>query len=180
MIRQGEGTLVPAFTKPLGILGIEGIYDLVALRDNHSDEPYYQQMVENVFGTDEVSLTHTILKTCNLRLYLRGKCLPILQAWWAACSPVSGDYNRHWPDGKLTVLVHSLEDELVESDQMYRMKAALSSQRSAALEGSLATNRLDAIQILDGKHDEIWREGTQLAKSIANAVERLVQLQLQK
>lgn len=56
MIRQGEGPLVPAFTKPLGILGIEGIYDLVALRDNHVDEPYYQQMVENVFGTDEVSL----------------------------------------------------------------------------------------------------------------------------
>jgi hypothetical protein len=61
---------------------------------------------------------------------------------------------------------------------MYRMKAALSLQRPAAPEGSFATNRLDIVQILTGKHDEIWREGSQLAKSITHAVERLVQLQL--
>ena len=47
---------MPAFTKPLAILGVEGIYDLVALRDNHAEGPYYQRMIENVFGTDEVSL----------------------------------------------------------------------------------------------------------------------------
>ncbi len=75
-------------------------------------------------------------------------------------------------------MAHSLEDELVEKDQMYRMKAALSLRRPAASEGSFATNRLDIVQILTGKHDEIWREGTQLAKSITHAVERLVQLQL--
>lgn len=76
-------------------------------------------------------------------------------------------------------MAHSLEDELVEEDQMYRMKAALSLQRSAASDGSLATKRLDTIQILTGKHDEIWREGTQLARSITHAVEQLVQLQLE-
>ena len=151
MIRQGESTLAPAFTKPLAILGVEGIYDIVALRDNHNDEPYYQKMVKNVFGTDE--------------------------SWWAACSPVSGDFNKHWLSGKLTVLAHSLEDELVEKDQMYRMKAALNSQRSAAIEGSLAKDRLDSVQILTGKHDEIWKQGTQLAKSIKNAIERLIQLE---
>jgi kynurenine formamidase len=56
MIWREESTLAAAFTKPLGILGVEGIYDLVALRDNHGDAPYYQQMVKNVFGSDEVSL----------------------------------------------------------------------------------------------------------------------------
>ena len=147
MIRQEESVLAPAFTKPLAILGVEGIYDLVALRDNHKDEPVYQQIVENVFGTDE--------------------------AWWAACSPVSGDYNKHWPNGKLTVIAHSLEDELVEKDQMHRMKEALNSQRSSAMGGSAAQNRLDTVQILTGKHDEIWKEATELAKSIANAIERL-------
>lgn len=69
--------MAPAFTKPLAILGVEGIYDLVALRDNHGDTPYYQQMVENVFGSDEVSLPEMTSKTCNSRVYLRGKCLPI-------------------------------------------------------------------------------------------------------
>ena len=61
---------------------------------------------------------------------------------------------------------------------MFRMKAALSSQHEVAVEGSSAHSRLDTIQILTGKHDEIWGEGTQLAKSIANAIERLVQLNL--
>ncbi len=91
---------------------------------------------------------------------------------------MSGDYNKHWPNSKLTILAHSLEDELVEKDQMYRMKAALSSQRSAAIGDSMANDRLDTVQLLTGKHDEIWREGTQLANSIRNAVERLVQLNL--
>ena len=61
---------------------------------------------------------------------------------------------------------------------MYRMKAALSSQREAAPENSPAHERLDAVQVLTGKHDEIWREGTQLARSIKNAVERVVQIEL--
>ena len=91
---------------------------------------------------------------------------------------MSGDYNKHWPNGKLTVLAHSLEDELVEKDQMYRMKAALISQREVAETGNSAPERLDTVQIVTGKHDDIWREGTQLSKSINNAVERLVSLKL--
>ena len=55
MLCEEQSALALPFAEPLAILGVEGIYDLVALRDNHAEEPYYQRMVENVFGVDEVS-----------------------------------------------------------------------------------------------------------------------------
>ena len=57
MIRRGEGPYKPGYEKPVGVLGVEGVYDMVALRDNHKEEAVYQEIIENVFGTDEVSLT---------------------------------------------------------------------------------------------------------------------------
>ena len=61
---------------------------------------------------------------------------------------------------------------------MYRMKAALEAQREAAPESSPAHERFHTVHILTGKHDEIWKEGTQLAKSLANAVEQLISMEL--
>ncbi len=135
-----HSTLSPAITKPLAILGVEGIYDLLALRNNHCNEPYYQHMLQNAFGTDETR--------------------------WTAASPVSGDYNKHWPNAKLTVLAHSFQDELVEKEQMGRMEAALKEKG--------ADGRVDVGKILKGRHDDVWKEGTELVKSIRYAVDRLV------
>jgi hypothetical protein len=40
---------------PAAIAGVEGIYDVRRLRDDHEQVPIYQYFTENAFGRDEVA-----------------------------------------------------------------------------------------------------------------------------
>jgi kynurenine formamidase len=121
---------------PMAVLGVEGIYDLPALVRNHAKEPFYKAFVINAFGPDEAA--------------------------WRAASPVSGKYAESWPEGKLAVLAHSREDELVEWEQVDNQHRALKQQGFDEVSGE---RRLKLVEVR-GKHDQVWQEGGELARAI--------------
>lgn len=124
---------------PKGVLGLEGIYDLVALRDSHKEIPVYQEIIENAFGNEN---------------------------HWDSASPTSTEFSKSWTSGKLVVLAHSVNDELVDQGQLDRMAARLKDWTGAG--------RRDCILSLKGKHDDVWRQGWELAQSIVTALQHLL------
>jgi len=88
----GESGFGVGVEKPVALVGLEGIYDLPLLVENHADVPYYAAFVASAFGYDE--------------------------KLWKRVSPVSGDVGRIWKDTKCVVLGMSEEDELVEWEQV--------------------------------------------------------------
>ncbi len=126
---------------PLAVVGVEGLYDLTALVKHHSGESEYRDFVSNAFGSDE--------------------------RVWVAVSPTSGEYEESWPDGRVVVLAHSREDELVEWEQVDLMERALKAQ---GWDGASTERRLDLIE-LKGKHDQVWEEGKELARAIEAIME---------
>ncbi|KAI9722284.1 MAG: hypothetical protein M1812_001756 [Candelaria pacifica] len=133
-------------TKPIGILGIEGVYDLVALVEQYKEIPLYEEIVTNAFGGSK--------------------------GVWAEASPASGAYDMTWANGQLTVLAHSSEDELIDEEQHTLMGKALKETSSTI--GS-RRQRQDLVLALAGKHDEVWEKGHATAESIVTAVEHLVE-----
>ena len=98
-------------------------------------------------------------------------------------SPVSGKYNaQQWPEGKLLVLCHSYEDELVERAQRDVMCVALDREGFNIVmevgddedEVKAEGRRVVNVRDLKGGHDWIWEDGKQIAILAAEAVERLV------
>ncbi|KAK5120565.1 hypothetical protein LTR85_006221 [Meristemomyces frigidus] len=126
---------------PVAILGVEGLYDLPALVEFHSKEPFYREFVANAFGRDAST--------------------------WPSVSPTAGDYENSWQDGKLAVLAHSREDELVEWAQVDHMHKALKSQGFDEASGD---RRLKLVELC-GKHDEVWQDGLELARAIEATVQ---------
>ncbi|MCJ1364075.1 hypothetical protein MMC16_003184 [Acarospora aff. strigata] len=127
------------FSMPQGVLGLEGIYDLGALRDTHKNIPMYQEIIENAFGSENV---------------------------WADVSPTSGSFLKSWTNGKLAVLAQSVNDELVDQEQLDRM--------AVVLEVNQSPDREDLKLALEGKHDDVWRNGWELAQSVATALQHLL------
>ena len=134
---QAHGSVYSSM--PQGVLGLEGIYDLVALRDAHKDLSVYQELLENAFGS-EIN--------------------------WDGASPTSANFSKSWTHGKLAVLAHSINDELVDQGQLDRM--------AARLKECGGPGRRDLILSLVGKHDEIWGQGWELAQSIVTALRHLL------
>ncbi|KAG4441521.1 hypothetical protein IFR05_002978 [Cadophora sp. M221] len=78
---------------PAGIIGVEGIYDLAKLKDDHSDIPMYQYFTESAFGSDEAA--------------------------WNLASPTTqiSEFGYAWEKAKVVALAQSDEDELVDVSQ---------------------------------------------------------------
>jgi hypothetical protein len=141
----------------MGILGVAGIYDLVALRDSHSDVPAYQEFIENAFGPNEES--------------------------WKDASPVYGDGPWRCASSRVVVVAHSQEDELIDSKQPRLMMSALEYRK--VTKGALDCNpddenysqhqRKNCLLSLRGKHDDIWQDGQELATAISAALEMLAE-----
>ena len=102
---------------------------------------------------------------------------------WQAVSPVAGGYNKmQWPEGKLLMLCHSYEDELVERAQRDVMCVALDREGWTIVmevgddedEVKEEGRRVVNVRDLKGGHDWIWEDGKQIAVLAAEAVERLV------
>jgi acetyl esterase/lipase len=155
--------LVPA-PRPEGLILISGLYNLPLMIRNHLPpatpehiSKIYRDFVELAFGEDE--------------------------AEWQAVSPVSGKYNaQQWPEGKLLLLCHSYEDELVERAQRDVMCVALDREGWSIVmevgddedEVRAEGRRVVNVRDLKGGHDWIWEDGKQIAILAAEAVERLV------
>jgi kynurenine formamidase len=95
-------------------------------------------------------------------------------------SPVAGKYNRGtWKEGKLIILAHSYDDELVERAQRDVMCVALDRQGwSIVMEDDDEEGRGDGKRVLEvrdiqGTHDFVWEDGVECAKLIAEVVARL-------
>ncbi|EME50085.1 hypothetical protein DOTSEDRAFT_118377 [Dothistroma septosporum NZE10] len=132
---------------PLAVLGIEGLYDLPALVKYHNDlkQHLYHNFTESAFGPNETA--------------------------WAAASPTSGQYSTTWQDGKLAVVAHSHQDELVEWEQPEVMMKALSLQGFKD-----SGNRRSKWLELTGKHDQVWSEGNEVARAIEWTIQEFVSM----
>jgi len=130
---------------PLAVVGIEGIYDLPALVAYNSAQPIYETFATGAFGSD--------------------------RAVWKDVSPTNGRFNESWPGGRLVLLAHSKEDELVEWEQVDLMEASLRTQGIGEEEGK---KRVLEVLRLQGLHHEIWQKGGELVKAIERALEILI------
>lgn len=125
---------------PVAIVGLEGIYDIPTLLDRHKDQPVYRDFVSNAMAAAD----------------------------WEAASPVSGDFEESWPDGRLVVLAHSQRDSLVEVQQTELMRKALEAQRWGSGGGE---RRVEMVE-LQGEHDEVWQTG-EASQAIEVAIKAL-------
>lgn len=131
---------------PLAIIGSEGIYDIPALVAEYSSIPAYRDFVANAFGPDE--------------------------ATWKGASPSQADFDESWPDGRMVVLMHSVDDELVSLKQPERMLVMLKEQGWEEDEGSQRRVKLVKAQGL--KHDEVWQDGEVLAGVSGKVIDELL------
>lgn len=144
-----EHTIKP----PVAVVGLEGLYDLPLLLQNHTDNDEYLKIVRAAFGDDEEV--------------------------WKKASPVAGDYSDRWPEGLLVILGHSPEDELVDWAQVDGMVRVLQEQGwKQRSECKIDEARRDSwiggkqffVTYLKGKHDEVWENGTELSRTIEFAL----------
>lgn len=169
-IPSSPGPLPPALTsQPTAIVGVSGIYDLRKLRDDHPGIDAYREFIEDAFGADELL--------------------------WDTVSPAqmigSRGVEGGWKGGRLAILAHSMDDELVDQGQLDVMYEALrgwergkatrrrSSARSSATveeSGNDDGSRAVRTMIIEGGHDEIWSEGEQLARTIKYAFVELLRM----
>ncbi|KAJ4317824.1 hypothetical protein N0V94_004738 [Neodidymelliopsis sp. IMI 364377] len=157
-----EGAQQESGGGPEGLVLLCGIYNIPLMLRNH-DPPacpeniskIYYEFIAGAFGGDKEAYRHV--------------------------SPVAGRYGKEtWKNGKLVVLAHSYEDELIERQQRDVMCVALDREgwgivmeegdgEAEVGEGS----RVLEVRDLKGGHDWIWEDGEQVALLFADVVGRL-------
>ena len=135
--REETGTGEQNIKMPVGAACVEGIYDLKLLRDTHRDYPAYQDFLQGAFGAEEQ---------------------------WENASPAQGNIRQTWKNGKVLVLAHSKEDELVDWVQVDTMANALKTEMSG-IESTILE--------LKGNHHEVWKDGAEMARAIRMALDLL-------
>lgn len=148
---------------PEGLVLLCGIYNIPLLLQNHnppacpeSISKIYYDFIAGAFGND--------------------------QSGYRSVSPVAGLYGtKQWKEGNLMVLAHSYEDELIERQQRDVMCVALDREGWGIVmedgdgEAEIGeSSRVLEVRDLKGGHDWIWEDGEQVAKLLADVVERLV------
>ena len=84
---------------------------------------------------------------------------------WREASPVTGRFCTAWSNAKVVVLAHSQDDELVDFLQTEKMSDQLWKEKRPG--------RRDVVLSLKGKHDQIWQDGTEMARAISTALRML-------
>ncbi|KND93476.1 Kynurenine formamidase [Tolypocladium ophioglossoides CBS 100239] len=89
------------------------------------------------------------------------------QKAWQRASPASfaGSIKENWPGSPYSLLAHSAEDSLIDSLETESMAAKL------AKDGV----DLSVVKDLTGEHDFVWQDGSQVARLVAQVLERLAQ-----
>lgn len=147
---------------PEALLLSAGIYNLPLFVRNHAPPAcpeniaqIYQDIVRGAFGKDAKV--------------------------WQDVSPVAGTYGKEsWKNGKLIVLAHSYDDELVERQQRDVMCVALDREGWSIVmeDGDDEANpevggRVLEVRDIKGAHDFAWRDGEQHARLIEEIVQRV-------
>ncbi|KAI9713994.1 MAG: hypothetical protein M1820_000724 [Bogoriella megaspora] len=150
---DGNGDLDVALKipMPVAVLSLEPITDIELLVENHREVPLYEEFTRAAFGED--------------------------RRIWREASPVCGNYEG-WVrgGGKLVVLGMSKGDELVEWEQATGMKDVLLEQGWKDVEKDEEVSAKEVVLLeLEGKHDEIWAEGRELARAVEFTLKRLVE-----
>ncbi|KAJ5086446.1 hypothetical protein NUU61_007753 [Penicillium alfredii] len=160
-VSTSPAPLPPRLTAhPTAIVGVAGIYDLRRLRDAHPDIDAYREFIDGAFGADELL--------------------------WDAVSPAqmvgSRGVEGGWKTGRLVVLAHSKDDELVDEGQLGSMREALRGWEAAEAQVPVQelTRRDRRVSVLpiSGAHDESWLSGEELARAIEFSFEELRQMGL--
>lgn len=158
-VSTSPGPLPPPLTsKPTAVVGVSGIYDLRKLRDDHSDISAYREFIEGAFGGDELL--------------------------WDTVSPAqmigSRGVEGGWKNGRLVILAHSKDDELVDLGQLEVMREALKGweRGKARVPPGETSDGSRAVQtmFIEGAHDDVWLEGEQLARTIKYAFVELMKM----
>lgn len=126
---------------PLAVVCVEGIYDLKLLRDTYREYPVYQDFLQGAFGTEEQ---------------------------WKKASPAQGNIGQTWKNGKVLVLAHSKEDELVGWVQVDTMANVLMKEEISGMKSTILE--------LKGNHDEIWENGAEMARAVRTALGSLKEM----
>lgn len=149
-----EGGMIEGRCRVRALVGVEGVYDFVALRDAHWEyRGVYEEIARGAFGAEE-------------------------DGGWERGDVVKGvREGRGWGGTEVVVLGHSKEDELVEWGQMRMIEEALreTGWRDGGGDGRGIGNAKEMTMMeLKGGHDEVWEKGEELARCIALAVEKCV------
>lgn len=172
MSRVWEYTDFEDVRPPLGIVSVCGIYHLPLLVRRNQHVEAYREFVVGAFGAEEEV--------------------------WEAVSPARWEeYNQSWlGDGRrkpVAVLAHSRGDELVEWGQVEDMEACLSmrqgrekrdnnnnaeqgqegEEKEKEKDGQGGWNGIFRVLEIEGRHDEIWQKGEEMARAIRVALDML-------
>lgn len=151
-VSMSPGPLPPKLSaQPVAIVGVAGIYDLRRLQDTHRDISAYREFIEGAFGNDVML--------------------------WDAVSPAQMGGSRGveggWKTGRLVVLAHSKDDELIDGGQVEGMREALrgweSRQAQIPLRELSSRERRVQMLTLEGLHDELWEQGEEVARAVKYA-----------
>ncbi|KAL9120800.1 MAG: hypothetical protein Q9187_002644 [Circinaria calcarea] len=138
--RKETGTGARYVKMPIAVVCVEGMYDLELLRNTHQEYPVYQEFLQGAFGPDEQ---------------------------WGNASPAKGKIEETWTDGKVLLLAHSREDELVDWLQVETMVNTLKEEKVGI--------KVTVLE-LKGKHDEIWENGVEMARAVKVALNTLKEM----
>lgn len=141
--------------QPTAIVGVAGIYDLRRLLGTHRNISAYWDFVEGAFGADDLL--------------------------WDAVSPAqmvgSRGVEGGWKTGRLVVLAHSKDDELVDKGQPEAMRESLTgwegTEAQVPKQELTHKNRRVRLLSIGGAHDDAWIDGRELARSVKFAFEEL-------
>lgn len=136
-------------TPPIGILGVEGVYDFPLLVKSVGDDvrDMYVTATQGALGKNE--------------------------ELWLDASPAQYSheaYGREWTGhARLAVVAHSPNDEMVGWDQVEAMKKVFGGNE---LDMEISWRMIE----MKGKHDEVWEKGHELAKAIAESLRAMKEL----
>lgn len=90
---------------------------------------------------------------------------------WDAVSPGVVGVDA-WEEGRVVVLAHSESDELCDIAQSEGMKQRLGGWEEGGSSGQRKVHFLS----IEGKHDEAWEKGTELARAIVFTLSQLQEM----
>jgi len=149
---------------PMVVLGVCGIYDFPRL---HSVFPEYQELTTNAIPNEEDQ------RKASPALYPKAT---YEEAWLRGED--DKDKGERGKRKRTAVLAHSRSDGLVDWSQVEVMKGVLDAHQDG---GDGETGGID-VRLLEikGAHDEVWAQGDELAKAVAQAVKEMIKLEQEK
>jgi hypothetical protein len=198
-------SILAPIVPPKAIIGVSGIYDLRRLYLDYAHIPVYGEILVGAFSEDyqlsgggfnsyekesttEWSEDRTYWDTVSpahgptsIQPGTRVKVVPSSSdSGSGSGSPVYKDGEsiaRGWTNGRLVVIASSVNDGLVNDAQHDIMTASL--ENGWKTEGQVVRRkRREVIRLADlqQEHDDIWKNGDELARVIAVGLDKLISL----